>query len=133
MHSASGYFLFHASQRPAVFVATGTGIAPFVAYARAGIKGALLLHGVRRHQDLYYRRELEGCVKRYVACLTQALPSKPQTDNEFRGQVDDYIRNHLRPGAYDFYVCGHRQMIQTVTHLVDQRFQKSRIYGERFY
>ncbi|MBI5894459.1 MAG: hypothetical protein HZB24_00055 [Desulfobacterales bacterium] len=32
--SASGFFTFKPSPRPAVFVATGTGVAPFVAFAR---------------------------------------------------------------------------------------------------
>jgi ferredoxin-NADP reductase len=133
MQAARGYFVFRPSRRPAVFVATGTGIAPFVAYARAGIKGAVLLHGVRCRKELHYRREMQAHVDRYVACLTQDTPSPSGQSTEFAGQVDRYLDNRLASDEYDFYLCGHRQMIQTVTHLVDIRFQRSRVYSERFY
>ena len=36
---AFGHFLFQSRNRPAVLIATGTGVAPFVAYARDGVTG----------------------------------------------------------------------------------------------
>jgi len=47
-----GYFTFKPSQRHPVFVATGTGIAPFLSMARSGVKGFTLLHGVRDPSEL---------------------------------------------------------------------------------
>jgi len=42
-----GYFIFQTSDRTPVFVATGTGVAPFVAMSRAGFKGYICLHGAK--------------------------------------------------------------------------------------
>jgi ferredoxin-NADP reductase len=49
-----GYFTFQTSQRPPVFVATGTGIAPFLSMGRSGVSGFTLLHEVKMPQELYY-------------------------------------------------------------------------------
>ena len=42
-----GYFTFKPSRRDPVFVATGTGIAPFVSFARSGITDFTLFHESR--------------------------------------------------------------------------------------
>jgi ferredoxin-NADP reductase len=49
-----GYFMFIPSPRRAVFVATGTGIAPFVSMSRSGVKGFTLF----RSSDAGSNREL---------------------------------------------------------------------------
>ena len=59
-----GYFTFKPSPRPAIFVATGTGVAPFVSMARAGTRGFTLLHGVKRAEDLIYRDMLSTSAQR---------------------------------------------------------------------
>ncbi|MGD8297523.1 MAG: FAD-binding oxidoreductase, partial [Desulfobacterales bacterium] len=61
-----GYFTFKPSHRPAVFVATGTGVAPFVSMARSGVSGFTLLHGVRTAADLYYASVLKSTAKHYI-------------------------------------------------------------------
>ena len=35
-----GHFVYQGPARPAVFIATGTGVAPFVAFCRSGVRGA---------------------------------------------------------------------------------------------
>jgi ferredoxin-NADP reductase len=55
-----GYFTYKSSACPAVFVATGTGIAPFSSMARSGISGYTLLHGASLPEDLY--REPKSCL-----------------------------------------------------------------------
>jgi ferredoxin-NADP reductase len=52
-----GYFTFRPSTRPAIFVATGTGLAPFVSMARSNVTGFILLHGVNLASDLYFSDE----------------------------------------------------------------------------
>ena len=51
----------------------------------------------------------------------------------FHGRVTDYLRDKLPVTAYDFYLCGRREMIRDVTLLVDERFPGSHIYTEPFY
>ena len=55
-----GYFTFKPSRRQAIFIATGTGIAPFVSIAGSGVGGFMLLHGVSYMEDLYYQDRFQS-------------------------------------------------------------------------
>lgn len=125
-----GYFTFKPSHRPAIFVATGTGLAPFCSMVRSGITDIELLHGVSLAADLYYADLLLPAVKRYIPCLSKPAGSP---GDYFSGRVTDYLQNKLAPGEYDFYLCGQRDMIHDVTLLVDERFEGSLIYTEIYY
>ena len=125
-----GYFTYRPSPRPAVFVATGTGLAPFVSMARSGVTGFLLLHGVNSTEDLYYAAEFKSAAKQYVPCISEADRSSGEY---FQGRVSDYLRKILAPGLYDFYLCGRGEMIRDVTFLVDEKFSGSLIFTETFY
>ena len=125
-----GYFTYKPSIRPAVFVATGTGIAPFCSMARAGVSGFTILHGVRLPEDLYYLDQFKHSAAKYVSCLTEAKTPPPDA---FKGNVTTYLDKHLPGSTYDFYLCGRREMIRDVTLLIDDRFPGSLIYTEMFY
>jgi ferredoxin-NADP reductase len=125
-----GYFTFKPSPRPAIFVATGTGVAPFVSMARAGTKGFTLLHGVKRAEDLFYRDLLSASAQRYMACLSEDASADPTV---FAGRVTRHLERQVPPGACDFYLCGRSEMIRDVTWLVDDRFPGSRVYSEIFF
>jgi ferredoxin-NADP reductase len=129
-HGPHGYFTFKPSARQAIFVATGTGLAPFVSMARSGVTGFYLLHGVRAASDIYYVSELKSTARRYVACVSEL---DTLSDNHFQGRVTDYLQENLAPGSYDFYLCGRREMIRDVTFLVDEKFFGSLIFTEIFY
>jgi NAD(P)H-flavin reductase len=125
-----GYFTFKPSTRQAIFVATGTGIAPFCSMVRSGIAGFILLHGVRQSADLYYRELFQPAAKTYMGCLSNV---DQESEAFFHGRVTKYLRKHQPLGSYDFYLCGHRSMIRDVTRLVDRRFTGSLVYTEMFY
>lgn len=128
-----GYFLLRPSQRPAVFVATGTGIAPFLAMFRAGVSAAFVLHGVRTAAELYYGQFLSTLPVTYVACLSEASDSDDLAAGVYAGKVTAYIKNRLDRRAYDFYLCGRQDMVRDVTLLADDYFPASRVYTEVFY
>lgn len=124
-----GYFTFKRADHPAVFVATGTGIAPFVSMTRSGISGFILLHGVPCAADLYYRTELEAAAWLYVPCFSKEISEQ----GAHNGRVTDYLANHLPSGAYDFYLCGRREMIGDCLAVLDERFPDARVFTEIFY
>jgi benzoate/toluate 1,2-dioxygenase reductase subunit len=126
----SGYFTFKPSVRPAVFVATGTGVAPFCSMIRAGVTGVTLLHGTKSPAELYYKSIFQSAAILYVPCLSAPGES---SETYFHGRVTDYLQTHLAPGLYDFYLCGRQEMIRDVTFLVDEKFSGSYIYSEIFY
>jgi NAD(P)H-flavin reductase len=124
-----GYFTFKPSERPEVLVASGTGVAPFRSMLRSGVAPEFLLHGVETSAELYYAEELRSASGSYIPCLSQSGKS----ETYFKGRVTEYLRRHLPPDSYDFYLCGRREMIRDVTLLVDELFEGSYIYTETFY
>jgi benzoate/toluate 1,2-dioxygenase reductase component len=128
-----GYLTFRSSRRPAVFVATGVGIAPFVSIVRSGMTSSTLLHGVRTPAELYYESLFRGATRCYVPCLS-VLPSETEPPpDSFSGRVTEYLISHLQPGLYDFYLCGRSEMVRDVTLLIDERFSGSMVYTEIFF
>jgi len=77
-----GHFLYRATEGPVVFVAAGTGIAPFVSMARAGVSGFTLLHGARREGELHYAESLRRAARLYVACLSRTGEDPPEGGGE---------------------------------------------------
>jgi benzoate/toluate 1,2-dioxygenase reductase subunit len=125
-----GYFTHKTSPRATVFVATGTGIAPFCSMARSGVSGFTLLHGVALPDDLYYASHFRQSARKYIPCLTEA---KKLPANAFAGKVTDYLKQRLTPGTYDFYLSGRSEMIRDATLLIDERFPGSLVYTELFF
>jgi benzoate/toluate 1,2-dioxygenase reductase subunit len=128
-----GYFTYFPSERPAVFVATGTGIAPFLSISRSGVTEFTLLHGVRTASDLHYQDFFRRTVRSYVPCLSASPNQAGTIENSFNGRVTHYLTKYVAPGTYDFYLCGRQEMIRDVTLLVDEKFPGSLLYAESFF
>jgi ferredoxin-NADP reductase len=127
----AGHFIYRPSERPAIFIATGTGVAPFAAMCRTGVTGFVMLHGVADAGDLYFRELLEPAADRYIPCLTVEPPPLPS--GAYRGRVTQYLQDQLPAGPYDFYLAGRREMIADVIAIVDHQFPSSRVYSEIFF
>ena len=128
-----GYFVYRTSERDPVFVATGTGIAPFVSMARSGVTGFTLLHGARTSAELFYEDVFRKTAKSYVPCLSAMDTDADIPSDAFPGRVTEYLLEHLQGGIYDFYLCGRGDMIRDVTLLVDEHFPGSLIHTETYY
>ena len=128
-----GYFTFQPSQRSPVFVATGTGIAPFVSMARSGVTNFVLFHEASCLKELYYHSYFREMTSNYFACLTEAAKSAGSPLDAYPGEISVCLRKNLAPNSYDFYLCGHRKMVRDVTLLVDEAYPGSRVYREVFY
>jgi benzoate/toluate 1,2-dioxygenase reductase subunit len=128
----SGFFTCQPSIRPKIFVATGTGIAPFVSFVRDGVRDFTCLHGVREPEELCYRAVVAPSARIYLPCLSGG--KKAETVRQgFRGRVTRYLRDHLVPGVYDFYVCGRSEMVAEAVHVIDEKFEGSRVFTEIFH
>ncbi len=128
-----GYFTFSPSPRPPVFIATDTGIAPFVSMARSGTRGFTLLHGARHAGELYYRDLLRRSARNYHPIVWEPPDGDAVSSGLFHGKMADLLAQHLKPGRYDFYLCGWQKMIKDVTQLIDERFPGSHVYTEVFF
>jgi benzoate/toluate 1,2-dioxygenase reductase component len=143
----NGYFTFQCSPRPAVFVATGTGIAPFVAMTRAGASGFTLLHGVRTSAELYYKEVVQPAAVRYVGCLSgepsggsapaprsaHSPTASPAVATRFAGRVTACAAQWPAGMEADFYLCGRSEMIRDMIELIDRRHPRSLVFTEAFF
>ena len=96
-----------------VFVATGTGIAPFLAEFEQSIRAddILLLGLATTSDDL--TTHLNAPLPHVIRCV-----SREKTPETFHGRVTDYLRaTGIDPQA-DYYVCGSPLMVTDVAHLI---------------
>ena len=136
-----GDFVYKTSStRHAIFIATGTGIAPFRsmllsdAYQGQKPKSATVLLGVRTEDELLYTECLaktEGL--KWVSAVSQ--PTSAWTG--FKGRVTDVMRDPASGIDWlntDYYLCGNGQMITEIkTLLAEKGVEKSAIHQEKYY
>ncbi|HEY3370191.1 MAG TPA: FAD-dependent oxidoreductase [Prolixibacteraceae bacterium] len=110
------YGSFRDDRKPAMWIATGTGIAPFYSMFRSGIsENKTLIHGVRSLQQFYFEDELEWAMgKRYVRCCAHE-----SSCNVFPGRVTQYLEEIIDlPTHINYYLCGKALMIVEVRDLL---------------
>ncbi len=129
--AAKGYLLYRPGERQVFWVANGVGVAPFVAMAAAGVRNFTLIHGVRKVGSLYYRNQLAAAAYQYIPCIT-GHEDCGHIPGLFRGRVTEYVRTKVRPGSHEFYLCGSRDMIRDMTHLLDDYYPDALVYSEAY-
>jgi ferredoxin--NADP+ reductase len=130
-----GRFLLQPDGNRCLFIASGTGLAPFTSMLdtlrdRGETRDVVLLHGVSHERDLYWRDELEaleagnGFPLRYVGTI-----SRPQANPDWRGctgRVETIVEGQLEahgltPETATIYLCGNPDMITAVEEIAAAR------------
>lgn len=125
------YGSFIGTDEPAWFIATGTGIAPFISMLFSGNhRNKTLLHGVSYLNQFYFEDELEELLQeRYIrAC------SRESSCNTFPGRVTDYLnmQQNLPEGKY--YICGKAiAVVETRDYLIAQGIPFNDILAEIYF
>jgi ferredoxin-NADP reductase len=126
------------------FVATGTGIAPFMPMleqlnlmsSNFTIK---LLFGVRDENELFFMEELKALATRFpnfecFVCFSQNIPDKFEGNEKVlakKGRVTEYIDYQTEGSQY--FLCGNRFMIEEVMNkLTSNGVDSTRVYHEKF-
>ena len=110
-----------------VFIASGTGIAPFHSIIRSyqGLDYQLI-HGVRYPSEAYEKEHYPD--GRYVLCTTKT------PENNFHGRVTDYLRAHSFDANTAFYLCGNSDMIFDAMEILKEKgFQREDINVEVYF
>jgi len=128
-----GYFMFSPSSRQPVFIATCTGIAPFVSMVRDGVRDFILFHGVRHEKDLFYRELLLEASERYVPRIWGVDRLQPSARRLFQDAMEKTLPAGQDNATFDFYLCGWEKMIKDVMDMIDERYPGSLVYNEIFY
>ena len=100
---------FLASHEPAYFLATGTGIAPFLSMIRSGNSyHKKLVHGSREITEFYFSDELKQILKEnYICCYTGG-----ERSSHFKGRITAYLTQQENlPTKIKYYLCGSAEMV----------------------
>lgn len=135
-----GYFVPRDPFRDSVFVATGTGIAPFRAMLRSPhVAGSAcditLLFGARYEHGLLYRAEFEALAAARPAFRFWPAITRPDPSWAGRtGRVTEHLDQALAGRTdVDVYVCGLRAMVDAVRAMLrDRGFPKRQVITEKF-
>lgn len=140
----SGHFTLDLSDgRPAVFIAGGIGITPFLPmlehlHQHEPDREAWLFHGVKTRQDRVAVDQLQLWARRpsfhFVTCYS--IGSGPENLGPFEAEgfvTTDILKRWLPSSNYEFYVCGPPAMMASVmTQLQDWKVPRTSIHYEAF-
>lgn len=141
---ATGQFTLESvpAHKHVLMIATGTGVAPFVSFTRTHFecnspRVFAVAHGVRHVWDFGYQHEFAAVsrlCKNFVYIPAITRPSEIAPWNGLQGRIPALVESGaiekrlpvpLAPDAYHVFLCGHPEMIQSVTAYLEQRgFEK---------
>lgn len=120
-------------------IATGTGLAPYIAMLRTGapwerFKKIVVVHGVRHATDLAYTDELNAYKKKYPGrfALVQSL-TREQSDTALRGRIPALLASgqlekaancQLSATTSSVLLCGNPAMLDSMEDLLNNRDMK---------
>ncbi len=112
-----GFFTIKEESRQAgkfLFIASGSGIAPFHSFARSYQKlDFKLIHGIRHSNEAYEREHYpEG---QYVSCVTG------DNNGDFKGRVTEYLRLNPPDNNTLCYLCGNVNMIYDAFDILKEK------------
>jgi len=135
-----GYFVPRQPFRDSVFVATGTGIAPFRAFLRSepvrSYPGHVtLLFGARYAEGLLYQAEFDSLAASRPGFRFLPTITRPSADWSGRtGRVQEHLDEALDGRTdLDVYICGLRAMVDDVRSILKARgFDRKQIISEKY-
>lgn len=120
-----GSFYLREGTGPLLFLAGGTGLAPFLSMlevlARARSQQRVhLIYGVTRDQDLVLVDEIAAYAARLPGFTFDTVVADPASDHPRKGWVTQHMPAALlTTGAVDIYLCGPPPMVDAVRHYLD--------------
>ena len=124
--------------RDILFVATGTGIAPFRSmlhdlFERHLTNTVTLFWGLRSEDDVYYQDELEALAQQHPNfSFVMTLSRSERNWNEAKGRVTQLVEKIQTVNNLAVYICGNKRMVTEVTKIVRKKGE-CLIYREQFF
>jgi CDP-4-dehydro-6-deoxyglucose reductase len=133
------FVLRQQAPRDTIFIATGTGVAPFRSMLQAHLKASsptfTLLFGVRYESHMLYREEFEEMERTHSNF--RFWPTLTRPDPEWKGR-QGRVQAHLAEAIgerrnVDFYLCWLKEMVdETRGILKSQGFDRKQIFYEKY-
>lgn len=102
------------------FIASGTGVAPFVSMIRSGMsEGKRLIHGGRKDENFYFSNLLENYLSddNYIRCASQEEKSQ-----YYKGRLTSWLKEiTVLPKEIKYYLCGSAEMVVDVRDILIAR------------
>ncbi len=125
-----GEFLYDSA--PALWIASGTGVAPFYSMLRSGQhENKTLIHGERYLERFYFYNEFsETLGEQYTRCC-----SAEDDPAVFRGRVTAYLQQVAAlPSDFKYYLCGRAEMVvETRDILIARGIPYNQIISEIYF
>jgi NAD(P)H-flavin reductase len=125
---AGSFYLKEEGMRDLLFVATGTGIAPFRCmldhlFEQSLSRSATLYWGLRSQRDLYYQQEFEALAKQYQNFSFITTLSRPEPGwHGANGRVTKLVEERVSSvTSLSVYLCGNSGMISEVSALISRK------------
>lgn len=135
-----GKFVYTESEIPAVFVATGTGITPFVSMIETALKlnnskrEIKLVWGGKTQEDLFLEAKFVELKHNFSNFDFTFCVSREESATYSKGRVTNILETSEYNNESEFYICGGKEMIADVeTLLITKGFSKDKIKYEQFY
>jgi benzoate/toluate 1,2-dioxygenase reductase component len=135
-----GSFYLRKIERPVLFLAGGTGLAPFLSMLHkieqdGGTDHPVhLIFGVTNDADLVGVDKLEGYAQRLPNFTFTTVVASEESSHPHKGYVTHHMKpEHLNDGFVDIYLCGPPPMVDAVRkYLADQGIEPASFYYEKF-
>jgi len=141
----AGKFNLNKNNRPKIFLATGTGIAPIKSILTANfpMNNFHLFWGLKTFKDLYLFDQLKKFNPKICLSREQNLNMIPEADRQYfdLGHVDAVMEKQL-PELHlqglpmtdcEFYLCGGREVVESLRQgLLAKNILPENIYFEKF-
>jgi len=137
----SGRFFYHPPAKKGVlFVATSTGVAPFIpmigqALEDPSVESVVLIFGVRDREDVFFEDKFKKFLEMspkfsYFICLSGVADGlkPPYFANRVTFCLPDFVKDET-----DFYLCGNTAMIRDCSDIINKAgLEDFAIYTEAF-
>ncbi|MFW5644851.1 MAG: FAD-binding oxidoreductase [Bacteroidota bacterium] len=125
-----GFFMYNTIPpefKKFLFIASGTGIAPFHSFVRTYPNADYkIIHGIRSIEEAYDRQDYDE--DRYFACT-----SKDERGN-FKGRLTKYLKTSEIEEDRNIYLCGNSDMIlESIDILEKKGFSGNQIFTEVYF
>ncbi|MFC6338125.1 2Fe-2S iron-sulfur cluster binding domain-containing protein [Pseudomonas sp. CCM 7891] len=134
-----GSFYLREVTRPLLFLAGGTGLAPFLSMLqvlaeRKETRQVTLIYGVTRDQDLVMVEALQAFAVQLPNFTFVTCVADPQTLHSQQGYVTQHMaESALNDGDVDVYLCGPPPMVDAVRqHFKNQGVTPASFHYEKF-
>jgi CDP-4-dehydro-6-deoxyglucose reductase len=134
-----GYFTLRRPERPALFIATGTGVAPFRSmlfqHLSESAAPRILLLGCRYVDGLLYNTEFEDLARQHSHFSYRPTVTRP--DDHWTGRIGR-VQAHMDEALegrseVDVFICGLKEMVDHVRGLLKQKgFDRKQIIYEKY-